>query len=192
MPTYPASKPTRTPLQQAARTANIWGWSYILTFLGIFGAWSVPPGPLRVLLLNLGILCTIIGVLELVWRHQLLKTKEARWAKTLALNQVAGTLSLLWSLYLLYQVPEQILMDYSKKSDLWNSVQPLLRSMDSSHILTDAFILRVWHITKLIGVYGLGGALVLSQIWVIAHYWQQATAIALTPPPSEVPPVLQK
>lgn len=191
MPTHPTVKPTRTPLQQAARTANIWGWSFIATILGAFGAGSVPPGPLRVLLLNLGILCFIIGVLELVWRHYLLKTGAARWAKVLALNQVGGTLSLLWSLYLLYEVPDQVLVDYSKKSDLWNSFQPLLRSLDTSHVMNDAFILHYWHLTKVMGVYGLGGLLLLSQIWVVYHYLAAARAIEQMPP-AAVPPILKK
>jgi hypothetical protein len=190
MPTYPVQPPTRTPQQKAARTALVWGWSYILTFLGVFGAWSVPAGPLRVLLLNLGILCTIIGILELVWRHKLVKTGEARWAKVLALNQVGGTLSLLWSLYLLYAVPDQILVNYSQKSDLWNSVLPLVRSLDTMHTMNDAFILHIWHFTKIMGVFCLGGALLLSQLWVIYHYLTLARAIEQAPPPSAVPPLL--
>jgi hypothetical protein len=191
MSTQPASKPTRTPQQQAARTANVWGWSFIATILGAFGAGSVPPGPLRVLVLNLGILCFVIGVLELVWRHYLLKTGEARWVKILALNQVGGTLSLLWSLYLLYEVPDQLLMDYSKKSDMWKSFLPLLNSLDTTHMMNDAFILHYWHVTKIIGVYGLGGVLMLSQIWVIYHYLSMARAIEQIPPPSAVPPILK-
>jgi len=186
-----SAKPARTPVQQAARTANVWGWSYIVTIAGAFGAGYVEPGPLRVLLLNLGILCFIIGVLELVWRRQLLKTGEARWAKVLAANQIGGTLALFWSLYLLYKVPEQILVDYSKKSELWNKVFPLIKSMDTMHTLTDAYILHIWHLTKLFGVFVLGGVLLLSQIWVVWHYLKIARQITEKPAFSMVPPVLK-
>ena len=191
MPTYSIPQSTRTPQQKAARTANVWGWSFILTILGAFGAGSVPAGPLRVLLLNLGILCFIIGVLELVWRHKLLQSGEARWAKVLALNQVGGTLSLLWSLYLLYKVPEQLLVDYSKKSDMWNKTLPLIRQFDTTHMMNDAFILHIWHTTKLLGVFCIGGLLMLSQIWVIYHYLVMARAMEQMPPSSAVPPVLK-
>ncbi len=183
--------PVRSPQQQAARTANVWGWSYLVTILGAFGAEYVQPGPLRVLLLNFGILCFIIGALELVWRHQLLKTGEARWARVLALNQVGGTLALFWSLYLLYQVPEQILVDYSKKSQLWNSVFPLIKSMDSMHMVTDAYILHIWHNTKIFFLYVVGGILILSQIWVIGHYLKLAGKIEEKPVLSVIPPVLK-
>jgi len=193
MPTYPAAKPTRSPLQKAARTANIWGWSFIVTIIGAFGAGSVPAGPLRVLLLNLGILCFIIGVLELIWRHKLLQSGEARWAKVLALNQVGGTLSLLWSLYLLYEVPDQVLMDNSKHSDLWNKTLPLIRQLDFTHKMNDAYILHMWHITKMLGVFGLGSLLLLSQIWVIYHYLAMAREMEQTPAsPATVPPLLTK
>jgi len=185
------TKPERTPVQKAARTANVWGWSFIVTILGALGAGYVEAGPLRVLLLNLGILCFIIGVLELVWRHQLVKTGEARWAKVLALNQVGGTLALLWSLYLLYEVPEQILLDYANKSEMWKSVFPLIKSMDTMHMVTDAYILNIWHYTKLFCVYGIGGILILSQIWVVWHYLRLARQIAATPAPGSVPPVLK-
>jgi len=192
MSVYPTPKTTRTPVQKAARTANVWGWSFIATILGAFGAGEVPPGPLRVLVLNLGILCFVIGVLELIWRYNLLKTGSAYWARVLALNQVGGTLSLLWSLYLLYEVPDKLLMDDSKKSDLWNSVLPLIRSLDITHMVNDTFLLHYWHMTKIIGVFGLGGLLMLSQIWVIYHYLAMANAIEQAPAPSAVPPILKK
>jgi hypothetical protein len=191
MPTFPTPKPTRTPQQQAARTANVWGWTYIVTVLGALGAGYVDPGPLRVLLLNFGILCFIIGVLELVWRHKLLQTGEAHWARVLALNQIGGTLAQLWSLYLLYVVPDKILVDYSNKSDLWKSFLPLIRSLDITHMINDAYLTHFWHGLKLFGVYGLGGALILSQIWVIYHYLSLARAIEQAPPPAAIPPVLK-
>ncbi len=109
----------------------------------------------------------------------------------LALNQACGTLALLWSFYLLYQVPDQILVDYSKTSELWNRVFPLIKSMDTTHRLTDAYILHNWHQTKMIGVYGLGGITLLSQIWVISHYLRCARAIEQAPAPLRVPPVLK-
>lgn len=190
---YRPAKPKRPPLQQAARTANIWGWSFILTILGAFGAGYVQPGPLRVLLLNLGILCFIIGVLELVWRHKLLKTGDARWVKALAWNQVAGTLSLVWSLYLLNAVPDAVFVDYAKHSDMWNQALPLIKSMDQMHVIDDKFIEHIWHITKLVGVYGIGGVLMLSQLWVIWHYCALAKQIAAgpAPAPGALPPVLK-
>jgi hypothetical protein len=193
MPAYPVTvRAAPSPLKAAARVANVWGWSYIVTILGAIGAGYVDPGPLRVLLLNLGILCCAIGVLELVWRHQLLKTGEARWAKMLALNQVGGTLALCWSLYLLYEVPDKILDDYSKKSELWNRAFPLIKSMDTTHLLTDDYILHVWHFTKLLGVFGIGVLLLLSQVWVIYRYLRFAREISQTPPtPLNIPPVLK-
>ncbi len=190
-PAYRPTQAKRPPVQQAARTANVWGWSFIVTILGAFGAGYVQPGPLRVLLLNLGILCFIIGVLELVWRHKLLKTGEARWANVLMWNQVAGTLALLWSLYLLYAVPDTVLVDYAQHSDLWNQMMPMIKSMDKMHTIDDAFIQHIWHFTKLLGVYGIGGVLLLSQIWVIWHYRKLAGLIAQAPAPGALPPVLQ-
>ncbi len=184
-------KSARTPVQRAARTANVWGWSFIATILGAFGAGYVEAGPLRVLLLNLGILCFIIGVLELVWRRQLVKTGDAKWARILAWNQVVGTLSLLWSMYLLYEVPDSVLNDYAKHSEMWNQMMPLIKSMDKMHVIDDAYILSIWHLTKMIGVFGLGGALMLSQIWVIWHYRKMARLIAATPAPGALPPVLK-
>jgi len=181
----------RSPLQQAARTANVWGWTYIVTILGAFGAGYVPPGPLRMLLLNFGILCFVIGVLELIWRHKLLQTGAALWAKVLALNQVGGTLALFWSLYLLYVVPDKALVEYAKKSEMWNSAQPLLKAIDIAHTATDDFILHMFHSTKLFCVYVGGGITLLSQIWVIWHYLRLARQIAATPPPSAIPPLLK-
>ena len=70
------SRTTLPPIQRAARTANVWGWSYIVTILGAFGAGYVEAGPLRVLLLNFGILCFAIGVGELVLRHKLLQLHQ--------------------------------------------------------------------------------------------------------------------
>jgi len=185
------ARPVPTPLKKAARTANGWGWSYTISILGVFGAGYVDPGPLRVLLLNFSILCFVIGVLELVWRHKLLQTGHARWARILALNQACGSVALAWSFYLLYQVPDQFLMNYSKKSELWNRVFPLIKSMDTMHTMTDAHILQVWHNTKLLGVYGLGGITLLSQIWVISHYLRCAREIEQMPAPMAVPPVLK-
>lgn len=190
-PTSITAKPKRSPVQQAARTANVWGWSFIITILGAFGAGYVQAGPLRVLLLNLGILCFIIGVLELVWRHQLLKTGDAKWAKVLMWNQVAGTLSLLWSLYLLYVVPDSMLVDYAKHSDLWNQVMPLIKQMDNMHVIDDKYIEHIWHLTKLLGVYGIGSILMLSQLWVIWHYRKLARLIAQAPAAPVVPPILK-
>ncbi len=183
------SAPLSPPLRKAARTANVWGWSYILTILGAFGAGYVDPGPLRVLLLNFGILCFIIGVLELVFRHKLLQTGDARWARILSWNQVAGTLTLLWSLYLLYQIPETVLLAYARHSDLWNNVIPLLKNMDP-RVGSEEYLLHVWHNTKMFAVYVLGGALILSQFWVVWHYRTLARQIEQTPAPAPVPPVL--
>ncbi len=181
----------RTPLQQAARTANVWGWTYIVTIFGAFGAGYVPPGPLRVLLLNFGILCFVIGVLELVWRHKLVATRDAGWAKILAWNQVGGTLALFWSLYLLYEVPDQILVNYSKKSEMWIQAQPLLKVVNGGIPITDEYILHSFHIAKMFCIYGGGGVLLLSQIWVVMHYLSLSRKIAQTPPPGALPPVLK-
>jgi hypothetical protein len=192
MPAYSTAQPAPNPVKKAARTANGWGWSYILTILGAFGAGYVQPGPLRVLLLNFGILCFVIGVLELVLRRKLLQTCEPRWARTLALNQVFGTLALMWSFYLLDQVPEKILVDYSKTSELWNRVFPLIKSMDQTHTLTDNYILHMWHVTKLFVVFVLGGVTLLSQIWVVRRYLRLAREIEKLPPGlRDVPPVLK-
>jgi hypothetical protein len=192
MPAHPASaRPAPNPLKRAARTANGWGWSYILTILGALSAGYVQPGPLRVLLLNFGILCFVIGVLELVWRHQLLKTGQAKWAKVLALNQTCGSVALFWSFYLLYQVPDQILADYSKKSELWNRVWPLIKSMDVTHRITDAYIVHSFHETKIFFIYIAGGITLLSQIWVIRHYLRCAREIEQAPAPLRVPPILK-
>ncbi len=181
----------RGPIQKAARTANVWGWSYIITIFGAFGAGYVPAGPLRTLLLNFGILCFIIGVLELVWRHKLLATAEARWAKVLAWNQVAGTFALMWSLYLLYQVPDTGLLAYAKKSEMWIQAQPMIRAANGGVPVTDAYALQAFHITKVFCIYGVGGVLILSQIWVVWHYWCRAREIAAAPTPGSVPPVLK-
>jgi hypothetical protein len=192
MPASTIAKPAPDPVKKAARTANGWGWSYVITILGAFGAGYVQPGPLRVLLLNFGILCFVIGVLELIWRHKLLQTCEPRWARTLALNQVIGTLALMWSFYLLYQVPEKVLVDYSQKSELWNRVFPLIKSMDQTHQINNSYLLNMWHITKLFVVYVLGGVTLLSQIWVIRRYLRLAGEIEKTPPGlRQLPPVLK-
>jgi hypothetical protein len=192
MPAYPATaQPAPDPVKKAARLANGWGWSYLVTILGAFGAGYVQPGPLRVLLLNFGILCFVIGGFELYWRHRLVTTRQARWARMLALNQVGGTLALMWSFSLLYQVPDSMLADYSKKSDLWARVMPMIKAMDITHTVTDTYVLHMFHNLKLLFVFGLGAVTLLSQIWVIRRYRQLARAIEQTPSaPIAVPPLL--
>jgi len=192
MPAYTATAlPAPDPLKQAARLANGWGWSYLVTILGAFGAEYVQPGPLRVLLLNFGILCFVIGGLELYWRHRLVKTGEARWARMLALNQVGGTLALMWSFSLFYQVPDSLLADNAKKSDLWIRIMPMIKSMDITHTVTDAYVLHMFHNLKLFFVFGLGAVTLLSQIWVIRRYRRLAGEIERRPAPLAVPPILR-
>jgi hypothetical protein len=65
--------------------------------------------------------------------------------------------------------------------------------MDKMRVIDDAYIEHLWHGTKLFGVYGIGGILLLSQVWVIWHYRKLAGQIAAGPAPATgaLPPVLK-
>ena len=97
----------------------------------------------------------------------------------------------MWSFSLLYRVPDSMLADYSKKSDLWVRVMPMIKDMDITHSVTDTFVLHMFHNLKLLFVFGLGAVTLLSQIWVIRRYRQLACAIEETPSNAiAVPPLL--
>jgi len=180
------------PVKTTARLAATCGFFYCITIFAAFGISSVPPGALRVLLLNFSVLCVIIGTLELTWRHFLVKTREPRWARMLALNEVGGTLAMFWSLYLLYKVPDDLLLHYCEKSELWTNALPMIRSM-SGGVLTNTMITQAVHNAKVMTMYGAGGLLLFFQIWVVLRYLSLGRAIARVSgqaQPASLPPVL--
>lgn len=183
---------SRPPIQRAARIANLWGWSYIITFIAIFLAPDTPAGPLRVCVLDLSVLFTIIGVLELVWRHKLLKTGDVRWVKMLAKNEVAGTLALVWNLWLIYRIPADVLLDFMKSNvsaDTWKMIKSF--GSFSGTPITDAVIIQSDHKAQLAVVFFIGPILLLSQFWVVYRYLAIAREMEKTPAPISVPPLLK-
>jgi len=175
---------TRTPLQQAARTANVWGWSYIVTILALFTLPGTPPGILRTLVVNTSVLFFIIGILELVWRRMLLKTREARWAYVLAFNEVGGTFALIWNISLLNRVPEDLLATLISP-ETRASLNNFAHTMHQT--LTEDEIEHSLHIAKLLTSLGVGALLFFCQIWVIYRYYSLGRKIAAAP---EIPPTL--
>jgi hypothetical protein len=179
----------------AARTANVWGWSYIITFLAVFGAPDTPPGPLRQCVLDVSILFTVIGIMELVWRHQLVKTGKARWIKILALNEVGGTLALFWNLWLIYHIPLPTFVAYFK-SDVSPQIMGMIKNFGQAlgqpNMLNDNLIGQSCKSALWMVVFLIGPIVFLSQAWVIYRYMTFYFAALNAPPPSAVPPILKK
>jgi len=198
MPAYPTRRPARTPLQRAARLANVWGWSYIITFIAIFMAPDTPAGPLRQCVVDLSVLFTIIGILELVWRRKLLKTGEVRWVKTLALNEVGGTLALLWNLWLIYRIPQDVLLQFMKSNispETWKMLKNFSASTGNANALNDALIAQSAHFAQSAIVFVIGPICLLAQFWVIYRYLAIAREMENAPPapptPLNIPPILK-
>ncbi len=189
------SRPIRTPVQRAARIANLWGWSYIITLIAIFMAPDTPAGPLRQCVLDLSILFTIIGIFELVWRRKLLQTGDVRWVKTLAKNEFAGTLALLWNLWLIYRIPPDVMLKFVKDNlspDTMKMLKDLSASTGNANALNDALISQSAHFAQSAVVFFIGPILLLSQFWVIYRYLAIAREMQNAPPaPLNVPPVLK-
>jgi hypothetical protein len=182
IPGSPSS--TRTPLQKAARTANVWGWSYVVTILAVYFAPSTPPGILREVVIDTSVLFFVIGVLELVWRHFLIKTQQPRWGYALVLNEVAGTLALWWNVSLLLRVPESMLVSLITP-DIKN-FEPFFRSL--GHPLTEFDIELGVKTSRILTCYGVGSLLFIFQLLVIWRYFTLTRQIARMP---RIPPKLQ-
>jgi len=196
MSPYPATaRSAPDPLKKAAHLANVWGWSYVITLVAIFAASDVPAGPMRECVLDISILFTIIGIFELVWRRKLLKTREVKWIKVLALNEVGGTLALLWNLWLLESVPEPVLTAFFK-SNVSPATMKMLLSVASMtgnrQLLNDTLIGHTMHRAQWMTVFIVGPILLLSQFWVIYSYLRCASDFARLPAaPVDIPPVLK-
>jgi len=184
MPAYP-SKKDRPALRRAGRLAAFWGWSYILTLVALYGVSATPPGPLRVLVLNTSLLFAAIGVAELYWRRRLLVTGQARWVRILALNEVAGTLVLLWNIYLVDRISPALLTSLITP-DTRHALNQLGEAMHTP--VTEAMIENSFRVAKSLTMYGVGGILLLSQVWIIYRYLSLAPAIERE---ANIPPVLQ-
>jgi hypothetical protein len=184
MPALPKSPPLSPPLKRAANLALICGWSYLITLLALFGVHADTPPWLRVGLLDISVLFGLVGAAELYWRHKLLRTREARWVRVLAINEVVGTLVLIWNLAWLYGVPEKALVplisEQSRKS--LTAITQL-----TGQPITDAVLESSLHTAKFLTLYGVGGLIFLSQIWIIVRYLRLARAVEQA---SAVPPLL--
>jgi hypothetical protein len=182
----PVPRDPKHPARRVARLASMWGWSYIITLVALYWAPSTPPGPLRFLVFNFSILLSFVGILELFWRHRLLVTGEARWVRALAFNQVGGTLTLLWNLYLIYVIPPKVLVGLISAADRVK-YNHLTMSM-ANRPLTDSWLEASFAISKTVTLYGFGGLLLLSQIWVISRYLRFYFEMQKLP---AIPPVLK-
>jgi hypothetical protein len=185
MPAYP-SKKDRPALRRAGRLAALWGWSYILTIFAFFFLDDVKAVPVVYhWILFTSILFVLVGVAELYWRHRLLSTGQARWARVLALNQCVGTLALIWCAAWLHTIDvhdlEKLLSPESLKQ-----VRAIGTTMGRP--ITPQLIDLSMGISKNITVFGIGGLLFLAQIWITCHYLRIAPVIERE---ATIPPVLR-
>jgi hypothetical protein len=104
--------------------------------------------------------------------------------RVLAINEVVGTLVLIWNLAWLYGVPEKALVplisEQSRKS--LTAITQL-----TGQPITDAVLESSLHTAKFLTLYGVGGLIFLSQIWIIVRYLRLARAVEQA---SAVPPLL--
>jgi len=180
------SKKDRPALRRAGRLAAVWGWSYLLTIIAFLFLGDVKNVPVVYhWLLFTTILFMLVGFSELYWRHRLLATGQARWVRILALNEFIGTLALFWCAGWLYTIDVKSLDSLLSKESL-----DQMRSMYATFnlTLTQQTIDSSMAFSKSVCVFGFGGILFLSQVWVIYRYLRLAPAIARE---AGLPPILK-
>ncbi len=185
MPALP-SKKDRPALRRAGRLAAVWGWSYLLTIIALLFLGDVENVPVVYhWLLFTTILFMLIGFAELYWRRRLLVTGQARWVRILALNEFVGTLALFWCAGWLYTIDVRSLDSLLSQE----SLDQMRTIYNSFHLtLTQEIIDSSMAFSKKVCVFGFGGLLLLSQIWVISRYLRLAPAIERE---AALPPVLK-
>ena len=182
MPALP-SKKDRPALRRAGRLAAVWGWSYICTLIAFFFLSDVKDVPVVYnWVLFTSILFVLIGFTELYWRHRLLTTGHARWVRILALNELAGTLALFWCAGWLYHLDVHALEKLISRESL-NQISAITGQSVTPEMLDFGM-----NFSKTITVFGVGGLLFLSQVWVIFRYLRLAPAVERE---ASLPPVLK-